>query len=149
MTLILHRIYKYCFYRLDGFTPGPPRFPVFGSYLLLLIIIHKNLHLAIKKLCKFYNCWVIGYHVADSLTVIANDQKTIREILFNPDFDGRNDFFIGRLREADFNLKRIFLTDGGYWIDQNRYTLRNLRDFGFGRRYQGYEYKVCDSQGPR
>lgn len=63
-------------------------------------------------------------------------------MLFNPDYDGRNDFFIGRLREPDYKLKGIFFTDGGYWSEQRRFTLRNLRDFGFGRRYQEYEVEV-------
>lgn len=144
VVLILYRIYKYCIYRPDGFPPGPPRVPVFGSYLLLLAINHKNLHFAINKLCKFYKSSVIGFYDGPALTVVANDQKSIREMLNNPDFDGRNDFLIGRLREPDYKLNGIFFTDGGYWNDQRRFTLRNLRDFGFGRRYQDYEIEVRD-----
>lgn len=144
VALILYQIYKFCFYRPEGFPPGPPRFPVFGSYILLLLINHKNLHYAIEKLCKFYKSSVIGFYTADSLTVIANDQKSIREMFFNPDLDGRNDFFIGRLREPNYKLKGIFFTDGSYWSDQRRFALRHLRDFGFGRRHEDYETEVRD-----
>lgn len=142
--LIFYRIYKFGVDRPPRFPPGPFRVPVFGSYLLLLLIDHKNLHFAIEKLCKFYKSSVIGFYCGSTLTVIANDQKSIKEMLFNPDFDGRNDSLIGRLREPDYKLKGIFFRDGGYWSEQRRFTLRNLRDFGFGRRCQEYEIEVRD-----
>lgn len=63
-------------------------------------------------------------------------------MLFSPDFDGRNDFLIGRLREPDFKKRGIFFLDGSYWNDQRRFSLRNLRDFGFGRRFEEYEVEV-------
>jgi Cytochrome P450 len=144
VAVIIYRAFKYCVYRPENFPPGPFRIPVFGSYLLLLLIDHKNLHYAIEKLCKFYKSSVIGFYTGDYLTVVANDQKSVREVLFNPDFDGRNDFFIGRLREPNYMIKGIFFTDGVYWTEQRRFTLRNLRDFGFGRRFQDYEIEVRD-----
>lgn len=144
LGLVLYQAYKYCTYRPPNFPPGPFRLPVFGSYLLLLLIDHKNLHHAIEKLCKYYKSSVIGFFTGDSLTVVVNDQKNIREAFYNPDFDGRNDFLIARLREPNYQLQGIFFTDGGYWNDQRRFTLRNLRDFGFGRRYEDYEIEVRD-----
>lgn len=144
LGLIIYRIYKYCTYRPINFPPGPFRVPVFGSYLLLLLIDQKNLHFAIEKLCNFYKSKVIGFYTGSTLTVVVNDQKIIREVLFNPDFDGRGDFFIGRLRDPNYKLKGIFFTDGSYWTEQRRFTLRNLRDFGFGRRYQEFEIEVRD-----
>lgn len=140
--LFLYRCYKYCFYRPPNFPPGPPRIPVFGSYLILLIIDHKNLHNAIKKLCKFYKSSVIGFYTGSYLTVVANDQQNIREILFRPEFDGRNDFLIARLREPNFKLNGIFFIDGMNWQEQRRFTLRHLRDFGFGRRFEDFEVEV-------
>lgn len=144
IVVLLYRCYKYCIYRPEGFPPGPFRIPVFGSYLLLLIINFKNLHVAVDKLCKFYRSSVIGFYTGETLTVIANDQNSIREVLFNRDFDGRNDFPIVRLREPNYELKGIFFTDGEFWSDQRRFALRNLRDFGFGRRYEAFEFEVRD-----
>lgn len=141
---LIYGCYKYCVYRPSNFPPGPFRIPVFGSYLFLLLIDKKRLHVAIEKLCKFYKSTVVGFYTGDTLTVVANDAKSIREILFNPDFDGRNDFFITRLREPNFKLKGIFFTDGGFWSEQRRFTLRNLRDFGFGRRFEDFEMEVRD-----
>jgi hypothetical protein len=144
IAVLVYRCYKYCFYRPDNFPPGPPRIPIIGSYLFILLINYKNKHLAIDKLCKYYKSSVIGFFTGDVLTVVANDPKSVREMLFKPEFDGRNDIVLARMREPEFKLKGIFFTDGPFWLHQRRFTLRNLRDFGFGRRYQEYEVEVLD-----
>lgn len=28
----------------------------------------------------------------------------------------------------------VFFTDGPFWVNQRRFTLRHLRDFGFGKK---------------
>lgn len=144
VALFLYRCYKYCFYRPPNFPPGPPRIPFVGSYLFLLLINYKNKHLAIDRLCKYYKSNVLGFYTGKVLTVVANDPKSVREMLFTQAFDGRMDILLGRLREPNYLTKGIFFTDGPYWLHQRRFTLRNLRDFGFGRRYQEYETEVLD-----
>lgn len=144
VALFLYRCYKYCFYRPPNFPPGPPRIPLIGSYLFILLINYKDKHLAINKLCEYYKSKVIGFHTGNVLTVVANDPKSVREMLFKQEFDGRNDIVLARLREPHHNLKGIFFTDGPFWLQQRRFTLRNLRDFGFGRRHQNYEIEVID-----
>jgi hypothetical protein len=144
VLVVIYRCYKYCFYRPPNFPPGPPRIPLIGSYLFILLINHKNKHLAINKLCEYYKTTVLGFFTGDVLTVVANDPKSVREMLFKQEFDGRNDIVLARMREPNHDLKGIFFTDGPFWLQQRRFTLRNLRDFGFGRRYQEYEVEVLD-----
>lgn len=134
IAVVVYRFYKYCFYRPPNFPPGPPRIPLFGSYLFLLLINHKNKHLAINKLCEYYKSSVIGFFTGDILSVVANDPKSVREMLFKQEFDGRPEVFLARLREPNYDFKGIFFTEGNFWLHQRRFTLRNLRDFGFGRR---------------
>lgn len=138
----VYQIYRYCFYRPKGFPPGPPRLPFVGSYPFLFLLDFNNLHLAIQKLCKYYKSNVVGFYFGNTLCVISNDQETVREVLFNPDFDGRNEIFLARLRSKNFNLRGIFFIDGLFWQDQRRFTLRNMRDFGFGRRFEEFELEV-------
>lgn len=38
----------------------------------------------------------------------------------------------------------IFFTEGDAWHEQRRYALRNLRDFGFGRRFDELELEISD-----
>lgn len=144
VALVIYRCYKYCFYRPKNFPPGPPRLPKFGSYLFLQLINHKNKHLAINWLCNYYKSSVIGFYIGNMPTVYANDSKTVREVLFRQEFDGRPDVLLARIREPNFNLKGIFFIEGDYWLHQRRFTLRNLRDFGFGRRFPEYENEVLD-----
>lgn len=127
VVLFLYKSYKYCFYRPPNFPPGPPRIPFIGSYLFLLLINHKEKHLAVNKLCEYYKSSVIGFYVGNFLTVVANDPKSVREMLFSQSFDGRMDSVLGRLREPNFNIRGIFFTDGSFWLHQRRFTLRNLR----------------------
>jgi hypothetical protein len=145
VAVVVYQVYKFCVFRPEGSAPGPFRIPVFGSYLLLLLIDHKNLHLAVDKLCKFFRSSVIGFYSGDDLIVVANDPKSVREVFSNPDFDGRKgDSLISRLREPNYKLRGIFFTENSYWNMQRRFTLRNLRDFGFGRRFEEYEIEIED-----
>lgn len=36
----------------------------------------------------------------------------------------------------------IFFRDGISWHEQRRFALRNLRDFGFGRRFDSFEKEI-------
>lgn len=140
--VLIYNFVKFCFERPKNFPPGLPRLPIVGSYFFLFLINRKTLYLAVEKLMRFYKSNVIGFYTGDTPTVIANDEKTVREVLFNKDFDGRSDIFLARLRTHNFKLKGIFFTEGDFWQEQRRFSLRNMRDFGFGRRFESYELEV-------
>jgi Cytochrome P450 len=142
LILTVFTVYKYCTHRPSKFPPGPPKIPILGSYLFLLLINYDRLHVAVMSLCERYKSTIIGFWSGRTLVVTANDYESVREVLFNSDFDGRNDFFVARLRSINYKLSGIFFTDGGYWQHQRRFALRNLRDFGFGRRFECYESEV-------
>lgn len=48
-----------------------------------------------------------------------------------------------KIQKKNF-IKGIFFTDGPLWFEQRRFTLRYLRDFGFGRRFQSLEIEIKD-----
>lgn len=69
----------------------------------------------------------------------VHDLTAAKELLNNPDFEGRPVLELIRARDPDFVMRGIFLTDGLLWKDQSRFTLRHMRDFGFGRRFDELE----------
>ncbi|GAB0087451.1 Cytochrome P450 [Sergentomyia squamirostris] len=144
VILILYRIYKYMFYRPPNCPPGPPRIPIFGSYLFLLLINHKELHKAILLLSKWYKSKTISFYVGGFLVVACNDYEGAKEILNRSEFDGRPDIFMARMRDPDLYQRGIFFVDGPFWKDQRRFALRHLRDYGFGRRFTTLEIEVRD-----
>ncbi|XP_059611495.1 probable cytochrome P450 304a1 [Phlebotomus argentipes] len=144
VCLILYRIYKYMFYRPPNFPPGPPRLPMVGSYIFLLLLNGKDLHKAVLTLCRWYKSKTIGFYVGSLPVIVCNDYEGVKEILNRSEFDGRLDIFLARMRDPNFGLRGIFFTDGPFWKDQRRFTLRHLRDYGFGRRFTELEIEVRD-----
>uniref|UniRef100_A0A1B0DHC9 Uncharacterized protein n=1 Tax=Phlebotomus papatasi TaxID=29031 RepID=A0A1B0DHC9_PHLPP len=72
-------------------------------------------------------------------TVICHDADGVKEILNRQEFDGRADIYLARMRDPNHNLRGIFFTEGPFWKNQRRFTLRHLRDYGFGRRFTELE----------
>lgn len=43
-----------------------------------------------------------------------------------------------------FETLGIFFTEGPFWLEQRRFTLRHMRDFGFGRRQDKFESHMLE-----
>lgn len=67
--------------------------------------------------------------------VVINDYKLIHEAFKRDEFLGRPDFESYAVRNNGFKNRGVLFTDGTKnWHEQRRFTLRTLRDFGFGKR---------------
>nr|QZP43557.1 cytochrome P450 monooxygenase CYP304F32 [Ephestia elutella] len=135
--------YKNAFKRPSNFPPGPPSLPVYGSYWIILASAYNNLALACKRIGNWYNTKLIGSMIGKIPSVIVNDPDMIKEMLLKPELDGRMDIILGRLR-AFWKRRGIFFTDGYFWHVQRRFSLRYMRDYGFGRRSATLEQVVED-----
>lgn len=129
------------------------------------------MHKAVDWLCKYYESDVIGFYAAQFPTIVANTTKTAKELLNNKDLDGKPQLALAKIRDPDcvvrgnvlikknvYLLSQIcyiryitltyftglFFTEGQLWHEQRRFTLRNLRDFGFGRRHVELELELND-----
>lgn len=80
---------------------GPPRIPVFGSYLFLLMVNYSQIHKAISTLSKYYKTNVLGFYLGDTPTIVAKDTASVKEILLNQSFDGRSDMLITQVRDPE------------------------------------------------
>lgn len=52
-------------------------------------------------------------------------------------------FYLFRFRFSNYFVG-IFFSEGQTWFEQRRFALRNLRDFGFGRRQDELEAELQD-----
>ncbi|KAH8243800.1 hypothetical protein KR032_010219 [Drosophila birchii] len=134
--------YRYAWYRPVGFPPGPPRIPLFGSYLFMLMINFKYLHKAALTLSRWYKSDIIGLHVGPFQVAVVHCAEGVREILNNKVFDGRPGIFVAAMRDPGDDIRGIFFQEGALWKEQRRFILRYLRDFGFGRRFEQLELVI-------
>ncbi|KAJ9573737.1 hypothetical protein L9F63_008861 [Diploptera punctata] len=133
LLLFFIYIYKTATFRHPNFPPGPPSLPVYGAYWLLLLSNWTYIHKAIENMRRRYKTKILGFYLGPVPTVIACDYESIKEVETRPEFLGRMDTIVARERGLG-KLLGIILADGPLWAHQRRYTLRYMRDFGFGTR---------------
>jgi len=134
--------YRYATSRPHRFPPGPPRLPIFGSYLYLLLANFKYTYKAAMNLSKWYKTDVVGFHVGAANVVAVHSAEAVKEVLTNTDFDGRPDIYLAKMRDPREELTGIFFREGEVWKEQRWFVLRYLRDFGFGRRFSTLEMAI-------
>nr|CAD7438752.1 unnamed protein product [Timema bartmani] len=116
----------------------PPSLPIYGSYWFVLLCNYKKLHKGFHTLARWYNTKLLGLHLGPFPTVVACDYATVKEVFTRPQFNGKLDCFLSQERSMGKTLG-LFFTDDKLWIEQRRFTLRHLRDFGFARRFSPQE----------
>lgn len=124
-------------------TSGPPRVPLFGSYLLLLALNFRHLHIAVQRLCRYYGESVVGFYLGPLPVIVCNDLVSVREALRNPALDGKPDIVLTQMRAPDYKTRGIFFTEGELWRSNRRFALRHMRDFGYGRRQESFELDLA------
>ncbi|XP_021967099.1 farnesoate epoxidase [Folsomia candida] len=113
--------------RWKNAPPGPRGLPLLGN----IFQIEKFQHVTFTKWAKEYGP-LYKVNIASLNMIVVSDYKMVKEIFSEPAFSGRIDFtnfdFI-----LDGKLHGIINTQGEHWEELRRFTLRQLRDFGFGK----------------
>jgi len=91
--------------KLIGLFTGPPKIPLFGSYLFMLIINFKYLHKAALTLSRWYKSDIIGLHVGPFPVAVVHSADGVREILNNQVFDGRPQLFVAAMRDPGQDVR--------------------------------------------
>ncbi|XP_072939445.1 probable cytochrome P450 304a1 [Epargyreus clarus] len=134
IILLLVRLYKDAYKKpVENFPPGPPSLPIWGAYFIIILKELNNLGGAMRKLADEYKTKVVGMYLGAFPSVVVDDPTLIKEVLNREEFDGRMDIIVGRLR-GFWKRLGIFFTDDYFWHVQRRFSLRYMRDYGFGRR---------------
>jgi len=136
--LTLCYLYKLSKERPPNFPPGPPRLPVWGSYWFVLQKNYKYLYIAFHKLAQKYKTSTLGLYLGPIPTVVVHDYDSIRQVLTRPEFQGRVRMPVIDMRTYNKSLGVLFTNDQ-FWVEQRRFSLRHLREFGFGRRFPHLE----------
>jgi len=111
--------------------PGLPRYPMIGSGPHLA----PNLHVVISKMRKKYGKIFSLYLGNDPFVIVADfnlykEAMAKEELLYRPSLGANDDFMFP---DENGDLRGIMFSNGQEWQEQRRFTLRNLRDFGFGK----------------
>ncbi|XP_059480644.1 methyl farnesoate epoxidase-like [Neocloeon triangulifer] len=117
--------------RYPHFPPGPPNYPVVGS--LLALRASTPLHETLFQLSKKYGPVVGLFLGPQAKSVVVNGYEAVKHVLMRDDFANRPDGLLIRARSYNKRLGVLF-SDGPLWKEQRRFSLRHLRDFGFGKR---------------
>ncbi|CAG2054734.1 unnamed protein product [Timema podura] len=133
LCVLLYWLYQNSMKRPPNFPPGPPSLPIYGSYWFVLLCNYKYIYKSFDTLARWYNTKLLGLHLGPLPTVVACDLDTVKEIFARPEFNGRLDCYISQARAMGVTLG-LFFTDSDLWLEQRRFTLRHLRDYGFARR---------------
>lgn len=84
-----------------------------------------------SALCKKYGP-VVGLKIGQDRIVILNDIESSRAMLTNEDCDGRPTGPFYKARTWGHRLGLI-VVDDKLWVEQRRFVIRHLREFGLGR----------------
>ncbi|KAK9880868.1 hypothetical protein WA026_013195 [Henosepilachna vigintioctopunctata] len=117
-----------------NYPPGPKWLPLFGSALKVLKERKRTgyLYVATAEMSKKYGP-VVGLKVGKDLLVIVYGAQAMREFLLSDDLAGRPTGPFFEMRTWGKRLG-IMLTDSDFWHEQRRFILKQLKEFGFGRR---------------
>ncbi|EFX83937.1 hypothetical protein DAPPUDRAFT_194538 [Daphnia pulex] len=116
--------------RPSNFPPGPRGVPLLGFAPFL----PKNepFFRAMQKMAEKYGP-VTGFYLGPFLPFISVDgHKAVKEALHNNDLNGRPSGTLVISRTFGKKLG-LLIVDGDFWQEQRRFTLRHLRDLGFGK----------------
>ncbi|CAK9820343.1 Methyl farnesoate epoxidase [Anthophora quadrimaculata] len=120
--------------RSPKFPPGPPGLPVIGNILDIVNLV--------KEVKYYSNVWcrlaekygpVVGLRLGfDEPLIIVSGKSAITEMLNRSEFDGRPNGFLFKFRSGGIRQGLLF-TDTDVWHSQRRFTLKTLKQFGFGK----------------
>nr|AIL94126.1 cytochrome P450 CYP3034A1 [Tigriopus japonicus] len=119
--------------------PGPNSIPILGSIPFVPKRFRAQGRLHIPKLFNYLTQIygpIFRIYLGPIPTVVITDLNLVKEAFKKDEVTARppmKPFHEFRYGSADGNQRGVILSSGLEWQDQRRFSLRQLRDFGFGR----------------
>ncbi|XP_047118332.1 probable cytochrome P450 304a1 [Schistocerca piceifrons] len=120
---------------------GLPGLPIWGSYIQLLLENYKFPYKVMDVFTGRYNSKLVGFYFGPLPLVVTSDYEAAKEAFNNPSLQGRISNIAIKQRMPNEDLGINFRV-GPELMEQRRFTLRYLRDFGFGRRSDHLESEI-------
>ncbi|ODM97792.1 Farnesoate epoxidase [Orchesella cincta] len=120
-------IFQHYHRKHKNYPPGPIPWPLFGN---VLQVDGKHIYISFMEWSKMYGKIMsvkLGFHRA----LVINDPKMAREMFGDLTFSGRPQAYFVTVLSGGCN--GILVSEGSVWEAQRRFSLRHLRDFGFGK----------------
>eukprot|EP00095_Tigriopus_kingsejongensis_P005176 maker-scaffold237_size242172-snap-gene-1.39 protein:Tk05176 transcript:maker-scaffold237_size242172-snap-gene-1.39-mRNA-1 annotation:"cytochrome p450 2j3-like" len=113
--------------------PGPRPFPLVGN-LFSIASAHRITFLAFHELVRQYGPLVRIWLGPKEAMIIGGDQE-LKEMMHHPNFDSRSIELspITLIYFGSMESKGVLFNSGDSWRDMRRFSLRTLRDCGFGK----------------
>ncbi|XP_024893814.1 methyl farnesoate epoxidase-like [Temnothorax curvispinosus] len=112
---------------------GPRGLPIVGNILDVKRLVDETKFYS-HAWCRLADIYgpIVGLKlgIAEPLIIVSGKDAVI-EMMSRPQFDGRPNGFVHRLRTGG-ERRGVLFTDGDVWRDQRRFALRTLKEFGFG-----------------
>ncbi|XP_047118334.1 probable cytochrome P450 304a1 [Schistocerca piceifrons] len=141
VVLLLILLVRTAYSRPDNFPPGPPALPIWGSYIQMLLENYKFPYKVMDAFTRRYNSKLVGFYFGPLPVVVISDYEAAKEAFNNPSLQGRISNIAIKQRMPHEDLGINFRV-GPELMEQRRFTLRYLRDFGFGRRSNHLESEI-------
>ena len=81
---------------------------MWGSYWFVLQQNYKYLHVAFHKLAHKYKTSILGLHLGPFPAVVVNDYESVKQVLAQPELQGRLKVLVFHMRTYDKNLGTYF-----------------------------------------
>ncbi|EFN85378.1 Probable cytochrome P450 303a1 [Harpegnathos saltator] len=120
--------------RPSKFPPGPHGLPLVGNIFDVKRLVNETKYYS-HVWCRLADIYgpIVGLKLGtDEPLIIVSGRDAVVEMLNRAEFDGRPTGFAFRHRTGGVRRGVIF-TDGEVWRAQRRFTLKTLKEFGFGK----------------
>ena len=134
VAFLLYHIWRNV--RPRHFPPGPPCLPFFGSLPFIPWNVLSKNEPSISDYMNEAFGKVAGIYSPTRPIIFLSDADMLRRMFKMEEFSARpsnKPFHKNKFGSKDGSVRGLIFSSGNEWKEQRRFTLRSLKDLGFGK----------------